>query len=163
MEVPPCRLVSPVKKRARKRTSLVWNFFIKASCSSCGKTYGAKTGTSTLHGHLAKCKTPTPMLNFDQEGAEKLLTHWLLANNIFSNALDCPFFSNLMKMLCPQFKPPYRTKFMTVLTPQVCEALQKVMHTMLKEIAYFSISFDGWSSNALRGYLGIVLHRIDGD
>lgn len=161
-------LVSPLKKRARKRTSSVWNAFIKqpedgkAVCRGCGKQYGQKTATTTLKKHLEGCSQAFTG-EFNQEAAQRLLTQWLLANNIAPNALDCPFFTNLMGTLCPKFEPPHRTTFATVLTTEECDRLRKTIQEELEKISSYCISFDGWSSSALRGYLGVVLHGIDED
>jgi len=157
---------SPAKKKVRRRTSIVWTSFIKdassgkVSCKHCDMVYSKNTATATLRAHRHACGATLQPQPFNQRAAEKLLTQWLLANNIPAISLDCSFFRLLMKSLQSEFMPPGRTKFAQLMTEEG-DTLRMVMKKRLGQISHFCLSFDGWSSLAFRGYLGLVVHGID--
>ncbi len=164
MEEPPRDL--QLKKRPRKRTSYVWKSFTRdeevgtTRCNGCGQSYSGKTGTATLKNHAQICcRLAQPV--FKQQDAEKALTDWVLGNNIPFSALDCPFFSRFMASLQPQFVPPGRTLLSESRVAEEYAHLRAQVRAEIAKISHFCLSFDGWSSVALRGYLGIVVQGIN--
>lgn len=66
-----------------------------------------------------------------------------------------------MTALQPNFSPPGRTTFVNKHLVEEITSLQHLLKEKLGKIEHFCLSFDGWSSLAIRGYLGIVAHGID--
>lgn len=85
----------------------------------------------------------------------------LLTNNIAPGFLECPWTQAWAKLLRPDYSLPGRTTFNDTLCPKAVELLKRMMEEKIANILSFCVSFDGWSSTAVRGYLGVIAHGID--
>ena len=62
--------------------------------------------------------------------------------------------------LRPGYKPPCRITLTNKLLPKIKAALEKTMKAKLDTIDFVSISFDGWTSDALQNSIAVLCHGI---
>ena len=149
----------------KRRTSTVWdNFDVgedKVACKTCAQTFSGKTSTSILRRHQARHTSSGPKDTFNKEESEKYLTQCFLVHNIPPTFLECEHTRRWVASLRKDYMLPGRTTFSYSLLPKELESLKWHMKAKIKKILSFCVTFDGWSSSAMRGYLGLVIHGIN--
>ena len=160
----PKDLSTSNRSKEKRKRSYVWNFIdgsdpTRNMCRGCGQTFEKTTRTGSLGYHINVCSGPRVI--FDKDEAEKYLAMALLTNNIAPGFLECPWTQAWAKLLRPDYSLPGRTTFNDTLCPKAVELLKRMMEEKIANILSFCVSFDGWSSTAVRGYLGVIAHGID--
>jgi hypothetical protein len=157
----PMKKAKTTPKGTKKKE--VWAQFTeedgKRSCRWCRKCFALKTSVTILERHLNK--HPKGSTTFNQEESEKYLTQCLLVHNISPLFLDSPLTRRWIESLKSGYSPPGRTTFTNIHVPKELHSLKSNMQEKMKDIHSFCLTFDGWSSSAVRGYLGLVVHGID--
>lgn len=131
----------------------------KLVCRICCKQYNVTTSSTTLKNHVNDHMTRTD--TFDKSLADRYLAQCILVNNISPTFLECPYTKRWIRYLRGNYISPGRTYFSTTLVSNEVATVRATMKTKLQRIPSFCISFDGWSSLSVRGYLGLLVHGID--
>lgn len=132
----------------------------KSVCKICKREYSGGTSTTILQIHHEQ-HVGVGEDRFNKEESDKYLVQCLLIHNISPTFLACPYTQRWIHSVRKDYSLPGRTTFSTTLVPQELVVLKENMQAKIKTILSFCISFDGWSSSAVRGYLGLIAHGID--
>jgi len=139
----------------------------RKTCIHCGKPFAINSGDTTLKYHLTKSchvlvhRTQRPVFIAERANV-------ILCTMIAEDCLPLSFTENTnLRVLCdylkPGYKPPCRTTLRQTILPKIKIALKKAMKAKLATIDFVSISFDGWTSDALQNYIAILCHGITSD
>lgn len=154
------------RKIEYKKTSKVWHNYITEEkfnvCIKCERKFQKSTSTTTLKAHSLTCKgSRVENTRFDSELSERYMTQCLLVHNISPTFLECPLVRRWIDTIRKDYQLPGRSTFTTKLAPLEVASLKSTIQSQLRDISSFCVSFDGWSSIAVRGYLGLMVHGID--
>ena len=136
----------------------------RKTCIHCGKHFAAKSGPTTLKYHVTKScrvlvhRTQKPIFTTERANV-------LLCNIIAEDCLPLRFTENPNLRACsehlrPGYNPPCRTTLTKKVLPKIKAALKKTMQAKLDTIDFVSISFNGWTSDALQNYIAVLCHGI---
>jgi hypothetical protein len=152
--------------------SVVWAEFELTlhgrSCNHCRRTFGPRTATGNLLGHLRRHHPhvlvvgPPPILPpFSQDAAEDLLSRVIAHAGLSYRLVDDSEFAKLIRYLRPDFAIPDRKKISGVLIPDLKRKIEAVLEGKLRNLDHFAITCDGWTSLANLQYVALTLHGID--
>ncbi|XP_075151908.1 E3 SUMO-protein ligase ZBED1-like isoform X2 [Haematobia irritans] len=173
-----------VKRRSRKGTSEVWEYFEKmrdkkhAKCRSCGKVYKTSGNTSNLFDHLKRShptyrtmpkqltridtffkKSGTYDSNSERKNAldNALMTMIAIDMQPFSIVEDQGF-RELIKCLDPRYSLPSRTTLQKVMMVDKYNNIKTSLQQILNDVEQCAITMDCWTSRANEGYLTVTCH-----
>ena len=135
-------------------------------CIHCGKFLSGGSDYSTKRYHITtSCKAlkHNKMPPFSKEEADMLLCRMVAEECLSLRLTDSPKLRTLLSYLRPGYVPPCRTTLTTKLLPRLKDSLKHAIACKLKSIEHMSISYDGWTSIALRKYIALLCHGITSD
>jgi hypothetical protein len=150
-------------------------------CSGCATVFATTTGTGTIGAHLrkkhgiSKTKEATSKKQYKQTGidgptsfvsqgaTESAIATYIVSGVLSHNHVESVAFKEILSTLAPA---------VTLFSAQTLKRRVLVMYIVLKTLiaqylapltVAFSVTYDGWSNDALRGYYSTTLHWISTD
>ena len=133
-------------------------------CIHCGKHFAVKSSPTTLKYHMTNaCRvlvhhSEKPV--FTAQRADVLLCNMIAEDCLPLRFTENPNLRAYSDYLRPGYKPPCRITLTKKVLPKVKAALEKTMKAKLNTIDFVSISFDGWTSDAVQNYIALLCHGI---
>lgn len=180
------------KKKDNNKRSLVWNYFeeitedgkkyTQCQIEECKEKLSYNGNTSTMATHM-KSKHPNILLKTDQDQPTldsnqfklkslsfekknqitKAIKDFILLDMRPLRVIEGTGFQNLLKVLESRYEVPCRTTFSRTLIPEDFKEVKKLLIQEVKGLESYSMTFDYWTSNALKSYLTITLHFLTPD
>nr|XP_029145226.1 zinc finger BED domain-containing protein RICESLEEPER 2-like [Arachis hypogaea] len=179
----------------RKNRSAVWDHFDvenaiekKAKCKYCGSLIQYGNGTSSMGGHLRRCKqnpnndsnkrrktmtTPTiderGVLNspsaskFDQEEARRALVEMFIGEELPFRFVESPKFRKFVHALQARFKVPSRTTLARDIGALYAEEKMKLQDFLSTNCGRVCLTTDTWTSIQNFTYMSLTAHFVDLD
>ena len=128
---------------------------------------------SGVTGHKQASQQPTIIEAFEQltpipkdSLRWQTLTHsvcYCIAKDMLSlSGVNDPGFKHMLKTFEPRYIPPDRSALTRRYMPKLYEQEKtKIEQAIGKEMTYFAVTCDGWSSRANHSYIAMILHYID--
>ncbi|XP_057759636.1 zinc finger BED domain-containing protein RICESLEEPER 2-like [Arachis stenosperma] len=179
----------------RKNRSAVWDHFDvenatekKAKCKYCGSLIQYGNGTSSMGGHLRRCKqnpnndsnkrrktTTTPTIDergvlnspsaskFDQEEARRALVEMFIGEELPFRFVESPKFRKFVHALQARFKVPSRTTLARDIGALYAEEKMKLQDFLSANCGRVCLTTDTWTSIQNFTYMSLTAHFIDLD
>nr|XP_025677812.1 zinc finger BED domain-containing protein RICESLEEPER 2-like [Arachis hypogaea] len=179
----------------RKNRSAVWDHFDvenaiekKAKCKYCGSLIQYGNGTSSMGGHLRRCKqnpnndsnkrrktTTTPTIDergvlnspsaskFDQEEARRALVEMFIGEELPFRFVESPKFRKFVHALQARFKVPSRTTLARDIGALYAEEKMKLQDFLSTNCGRVCLTTDTWTSIQNFTYMSLTAHFVDLD
>ncbi|XP_052119311.1 zinc finger BED domain-containing protein RICESLEEPER 2 [Arachis duranensis] len=179
----------------RKNRSAVWDHFDvenatekKAKCKYCGSLIQYGNGTSSMGGHLRRCKqnpnndsnkrrktTTTPTIDergvlnspsaskFDQEEARRALVEMFIGEELPFRFVKSLKFRKFVHALQARFKVPSRTTLARDIGALYAEEKMKLQDFLSANCGRVCLTTDTWTSIQNFTYMSLTAHFVDLD
>ncbi|XP_072089995.1 zinc finger BED domain-containing protein RICESLEEPER 2-like isoform X2 [Arachis hypogaea] len=178
----------------RKDRSAVWDHFDvendtekKAKCKYCGSLIQYWNGTSSMGGHLRRCKqnpnndsnkrkiTTTPTIDehgalnspsaskFDQEEAQRALVEMFIGEELPFRFVESPKFRRFVHALQATFKVPSQTTLARDIGALNAEEKMKLQDFLSANCGRVCLTTNTWTSIQNFTYMSLTAHFVDLD
>jgi hypothetical protein len=169
----------PRRSTYKKKRSPIWQHYesveegTKHKCRACDRTFRSATSTSSLRYHIEKQhphllameqrrgqKRRAGDAPFDQARFEDLLAQAVARNGLSLRLVDDESFLRVLDYLRPGCRPPNRRRMSQKSLPALRKRLEQIIRERISTVKYYSLSLDGWTSQANRQYQTVVFYGI---